>query len=373
MEHAQVAIIGAGPIGIEAAVALGRAEISCIHLEAGSIGSTMGWWAPGTRFFSSPERIAIAGVPLLVEHQEKATREHYLQYLRQVTEQFNLSIKTFERVIDISHEANAFILSTERSVHGVGSPHPYPHHEPHELSSSSPSPSKQNPACFRQYRVEKIILAIGNMHAPRMVSVPGEDLPHVSHYLDDPHIYFGKQVLIVGGRNSAVEAAIRLYRAGARVTLCQRRTELERKRIKYWLLPELEWLIKQHHIDFLPGATLDTITPETVSIKTQHNQTQTVAADFVLLLTGYIQDTSLFSMLGVSLHTQEHKPVFDTETMQTTVPGVYVAGTAVGGSALRTKVFIENAHEHVEKIVRAIAGREVLVRGPVVFEGNEES
>ncbi len=361
-----MAIIGAGPIGIETAVGLKRAGAQAFHFEAGDLGSTMGWWAPGTRFFSSPERIAIADVPLLVEHQEKATREQYRQYLRQVVEQHQLSIKTFERVVDIARKAEdgSFVLTTMPSTHGVGSP------MARRIGSDADNELK------KQYQVEKIVLAIGNMHLPRMVEVPGEDLPHVSHYLEDPHKYYDKRVLIVGGRNSAVEAAIRLYRAGAKVTLCQRKSQLERKRIKYWLLPELEWLIKQGFVEFVPGAHLKSIDRKQVEVRVDDKQgtaSQMIEADFVLLLTGYVQDTSLFSMLDIELETLENKPVFDAQTMETTTPGVFVAGTAIGGSAVRTRVFIENAHEHVEKIVRAITGKTITVRAPVAFEGNEES
>lgn len=225
----------------------------------------------------------------------------------------------------------------------------------------------------RAYRVRKIVLAIGNMHVPRMVGVPGEGLSHVSHYLEDPHRYYGKRVVIVGGRNSAVEAAIRLYRAGARVTLCQRGAGLERERIKYWLLPELEWLIEKGLVGFEPGVEVREITEGAVVFARPDGGFVELPSDMVLLLTGYVQEPELFEMLGVELHGPERRPRFESRTMETNVPGVFVAGTAIGGSAARTRVFIENAHEHVERIVRAMTGRDVAVRERAVFEGNEES
>lgn len=367
VESIEVAIVGAGPIGLELAVALRRAGVSYVHLEAGAIGSTMGWWAPGTRYFSSPERIAIAGVPLVVRGEEKATREDYLQYLRQVALEFGLEVRTFERVVGVGRDDGAFLLRTARSAHGVGGPA--------ELVDVARGGGGSRGAgatnAFRVYRVKKVVLAIGNMHLPRMLGVPGEDLPHVSHYLEEPHKYFGKRVVIVGGRNSAVEAAIRLHRAGAWVTMCQRKAELERERIKYWLLPELEWLIEKGMIGFSPSGEVREITGEAVVVERAGTRAE-LPADFVLLLTGYVQDPRLFEMLGLELFGPERRPRLDTGTMESSVPGVYVAGTAVAGTQERTRVFIENSHEHVARIVRAITGREVEVREPVVFEGYEE-
>lgn len=336
----------------------------------------MGWWAPGTRYFSSPERIAIAGVPLLIENEEKASREDYLRYLRQVVAQFALDVRTYERVVAATREGNHFVLHTQKSFHGVGGPEEQLHAAHKTLESTDPP--RAAAADARQYHAERVVLAIGNMHTPRLVNVPGEDLPHVSHYLEEPHTYFGRRVVIVGGRNSAIEAAIRLYRVGARVTLCQRKPELERDRIKYWLLPEVEWLIKKGQITFHPGVGVREISTRTIVLEplvqgTRDSCKQVIHADAVLLLTGYDQNPDLFEMLGVELHGDERRPRFAPKTMETNVPGVFVAGTATGGSQQRSKIFIENSHEHVERIARAIAGQDVQVREPAVFEGNEES
>lgn len=354
-----MAIIGAGPIGLEAGVAFRRAGTPCVILEAGPIGATMGWWAPGTRYFSSPERIAIAGVPLVVEGQEKATREDYLRYLRQVAAQFELPVETFRRVVGVERDGEGFVVRTAPSAHGVGGP---------EEVGATPGGAWR---VDRSWRAERLVLAIGNMHRLRPVGCPGEGLPHVSHYLGDVHRYFGRRVAIVGGRNSAIEAAIRLHRVGAHVTLCQRRADLERERIKYWLLPELEWLIDKGMVGFEPGVEVREITPGALRLE-RAGRALEVPADDVLLLTGYVQDTTLFEMLGVELHGHERRPRLDGATMETSVPGVYVVGTATGGSQRRAKVFIENSHEHVERVVRAVSGRSVAVRERAVFEGNEE-
>jgi thioredoxin reductase (NADPH) len=193
------------------------------------------------------------------------------------------------------------------------------------------------------------------MDHPRRLDIPGEDLPHVSHYFGDPHAYFHKRLLIVGGKNSAAEAALRCHHAGARVALSYRRDKLPEKSIKYWLLPELNHLIATGRIDAYFQTTPAQITPDRVTLS-RGNETFDVPADFVLLLTGYVQDPTLFQIVGVELAGPSNAPVFDEQTMQTNVGGIYVAGTATGGSQQRYTVFIENCHVHVERIVRALQG-----------------
>jgi len=345
----EVLIIGAGPIGLELGAALARHGIEHEIIDAGPIGHTMTWWAPGTQFFSSPERLAIAGVPLVTRDQQKATREEYLDYLRQVAGAFDLRVRTFERAIGIrrmdSSEGHGVVV---RTVPSRG-----------EASERAPAASE------RELRCRYLVLATGNMDTPRRLEIPGENLPHVSHYLRDPHGYYGREVLIVGGKNSAVEAAIRLYRVGARVTMSYRRDGFDHERVKYWLWPELEWLIEKGRIGFEPRTAPVEITPERVVLATTSAEgaidpeapTRALAPDFVLLLTGYVQDPSLFEMLGVELTGPERRPAHDRRTMETGVPGVYVAGTAVGGSQRRARVFIETSHVHVDRIVASISGQ----------------
>lgn len=357
----EVAIVGAGPIGIEVAAAFQAMNVNYVHIEAGCIGSTIGWWAPGTRFFSSPERIAIAGVPLVVAGQEKASREEYLAYLRGVVEQFDLQIRQYERVVRAVRVGDEFELITARSGHGVGGPR-----EGREKGDLPDLP-------HAEYRAKKLVLAIGNMHTPRLVGVTGEELPHVSHYLEDPHMYARRRVVIVGARNSAVEAAIRLYRVGAKVTLCTRGEELERARIKYWLLPELEWLIRQGRIEWRAGTLVTGVDADGVTLRDRAGMESQVDADAVLMLTGYVQSGELFEMLGLETKGHAARPVLDERTMEASVRGVFVAGTATAGSESKVTVFIENAHEQVGKIVRAVVGRDVEAGRLPDWEGMEES
>jgi thioredoxin reductase (NADPH) len=324
----EVLIVGAGPIGIELAVALKRRGVRYVHLDAAQIGSTIAWYAPGTHFFSSPERIAIAGVPLQTLDQTKATREEYLTYLRSVVLQYDLEIATFERVTAIERRRDEVFRLTSEGAGGE-----------------------------RTWSARKVVLAIGDMHRPRLIGVPGEDLPHVSHYLGDPHQYFRRNVLIVGGKNSAVEAAIRCYRVGAKVTISYRGGDFDTDRIKFWLLPEIRGMVRDRKLMFLPRTKVREIRSNVVVLDGEGGETVPIPAETVLLLTGYEQDPSLFESAGVELLGRERRPCFDPRTMETNVPGIFVAGTAVAGTQVGgVTEFIETSHVHVERIVAAIAG-----------------
>jgi thioredoxin reductase (NADPH) len=356
-----VVIVGAGRIGLELAVGLARAGVEYVQIEAGPIGSTMEWWAPGTRYFSSPERLEIAGVPLVTPDESKATREQYLAYLRTVARQFDLPVACYRRVERIDRLDDGFAVATRRSAHGVGGPR---EEDPTDGGADEP----------HTIRARRVVLAIGNMHRPRRLDVPGEDLPHVSHYLGEPHAYFGGRVLIVGGKNSAVEAALRCYRVGARVVMSYRGDTFDPSRVKYWLRPEIEWLIGKKRIGWHPHTVPVEITPDHVRLEpVDGGSAVTVPADHVLLLTGYVQDASLFAQLDLERRGTEDAPVVDRATMESSVPGVYVIGTAVGGTQQRARIFIENSHVHVERVVHALTGRSVPWSCETDYTNLEES
>jgi len=367
-------IIGAGPIGLELAVRFKQRGIDYVQVEAGEIGATMGWWAEGTTYFSSPERIGIAGVPLVTPNQQKATREQYLDYLRAVATQFDLRVRTFTRVTRVEREGEGFVVHTAPSEHGVGGPE-----EARRGSSEGGDGARGGEASLRARRV---VLAIGDMHVPRRLGIPGEDLPFVSHYLRAPHRYWGRDVLIVGGKNSAVEAALRVWRAGARVTMSYRGESFDAKRVKYWLRPELEWLIDKGRIEFVPRTVPTAISPEGEvrlvdvdgSGAALNGRARAIKADDVLLLTGYRQDKTLFEQVGVELIGPGGKPRHDLHTMETNVPGVYVAGTAAAGTQIGgVKLFIENAHVHVDRIASHILGRPAPTERPTGVEALPEA
>jgi bacillithiol disulfide reductase len=322
----ELAIIGAGPIGIELAIAVKRAGIDYIQFDARQIGYTISWFAPQTRFFSSNERLAIAGVPLFTPDQTKATREQYLAYLRCAVVQFDLKINSYEPVVNIRPGSGEFLLTTRR---GGGE---------------------------RTYRAHKLVLATGGTERPRRLDVPGYDLPHVSHYFQDPHTYFQKDLLIVGGRNSAVEAALRSHNAGARVAISYRKGGFDANSIKYWLWPEMNGNIKTGQLKAYFNTTVKEIRPGGAVLACEDGKTVDVPADFVLLLIGYESDMTMCRMAGVELKQPGNVPVFDPATMQTNVPGVYVAGTAIGGTQERYAIFIENCHVHADRIVASLTG-----------------
>ncbi|MBI1371180.1 MAG: SidA/IucD/PvdA family monooxygenase [Phycisphaera sp.] len=363
-----VIIVGAGPIGLEVAVELKRAGVNYLHFDKGTIGATMTWFPNGMTFFSSNDRIAIAGVPIQNVDQSKTGRDAYLAYLRTVAMTFDLDVRTYQEVTDITPRDGGGFDVDVRHARGVSA-----------------------------YRCNSVVMVTGDMHGPRTLGVPGEDLPHVTHYFRDPHLHFGQRVLIVGGKNSAVEAALRCYHAGAHVTMCYRRAAFREGSVKYWLLPELLGRIKRGEISCHYSAVPTRITPTDVTLAPStplpqvgerlgegdgsgnaaprgeaempsNDQTLTpalslegrgsfdVEADAVLIMTGYVADMSMFEKLGVELRGEARTPVFDEQTMQTNVPGLYVAGTATAGTQTSYKVFIENCHIHAHRIVAALTG-----------------
>ncbi|PKO15256.1 MAG: pyridine nucleotide-disulfide oxidoreductase [Chloroflexi bacterium HGW-Chloroflexi-10] len=327
----QVAIIGAGPTGLELAVALKRAGIAHLIFDAGQIGHTLTWWPRNTHFYSTSERIAISGMPLQVHDQQHPTGEQYLAYLRGVVESVDLQVNTFEPVTRIFKLDEGFLVVTE-TIRGT-----------------------------HRYTVQQVVLATGGMAGPRLLDIPGEDYPHVSHYLDDPHFYFRKDLLVVGGRNSAVEYALRCWRAGARVTLSYRKPELPKASIKPALMQDIETVVRDGKIRFLPATMPVEITPfEVILAPTDENgqptkdETTSLPFDFVLVCSGYVADMGLFEQLEVTLQGEEQVPVYNPDTMETDVPGVYVLGTAVGGTQKKFSLFIETSHVHVSRILAAL-------------------
>jgi thioredoxin reductase (NADPH) len=335
-QSTDVIVIGAGPIGLELAVALKREGVEYLQFDAKQIGHTISWFPPQTRFFSSSDRIAIAGVPLQTPDQNKCTREQYLAYLRSIMQQFDLRVNTYEPVTDIERRGESdFAITTHRA--------------------SGP----------RRYRCKRVVLATGGTARPRKLGIPGEDLPHVTSRLDDPHAYFAKNLLVVGGKNSAIESALRCHHAGARVSLGYRRDQLDPKHVKYWLYPEITSLLKSGEIRPYLGTQPARITPSSVVLRRTNGDETELPTDFVLLQIGYEADMSLCRMAGVGVRGDGQRPDYDEATMETNVPGVFLAGTVIGGTQDKYTIFIENGHVHIDRIVAAITGHRTAHQSPV--------
>ncbi len=339
-----VILVGAGPIGIETACALKYAGLDYVHLEAGQVGQTIYDWPRHARFFSSPERVAIAGIPIQTYDQEQLTGETYLAYLRSVVEVYDLAIHLYEPVRSIDKADGRFQVKTEKR--GV----------------------------VHAYSSRYLILATGDMNTVNTLQIPGENLPHVSHRFDEPHRYFRQKLLVVGGRNSALEAALRCFRAGAEVSLSYRRPYLDSARTNSRLHLELSILTRKNYIPFYPATVPVAIGPDWVDLAPARrgaaaetaSETQRIEADFVLLLTGFQGEVGWLKHLGAEFMPDSEVPVINEDTMETSVQGLFVAGTAVSGNQQSYKVFVATAHEHGYRIVRAITGRDDAPFGTVL-------
>ena len=217
--------------------------------------------------------------------------------------------------------------------------------------------STKLPSGKKHYLADKVVIATGDMQAPNKLGIPGEDLPHVDHYFVDPHKYFRKKLLIIGGRNSAVEAALRCWRAGADVTLSYRRATFDEKSVKHFILPDLLTQIELGTISFLPETTPVRVTPTHVTMQRSDGTHFEQPADFVLMMTGFVGDLTLCQTAGINLVGESKAPEHNPETMETNIPGIYIAGTVAGGERKkRYSYFIENCHIHVARIVHHLTG-----------------
>lgn len=347
-DHHEVIIIGGGPIGIECAIVLAQLEVDYLLLEGNQIGDAFTRWPDHTQFFSTPEHIALAGVPVQNVDQRPLTGDQYLAYLRMLVEYFDLNIHNYEPVVSIEkREDGRFTLTTERRTGTY------------------------------TYDAKYVIVATGGMAGPRMLNIPGETLPHVTHYFPGPHPYFRTHVLVVGGRNSAAEAALRCWRAGAAsVALSYRKPDFKFERMKPHLSMDLGDRIEKEEIIFYPGTVPVEITPTHVKLATTEDgispngSTIQHETDFVILATGFQADLSLIEAAGVTLMGDSQAVNHNPETMESNVPGLFVAGTAVGGTQERFKLFISTTHDHVGKVVRAITGQSPPKLGTVASRNN---
>lgn len=327
MHLRDVVIVGAGPAGLSAAIAARRANLDYQVLEKGLLVNTIFHYPLHMVFFTTAERLELGGLPFITPY-DKPTRLEALRYYRRVAEQYELEISLGERVASIRHEGTR-----------AG--------EPDAFAVESLS----DRGVRRVLHARHVVMAIGCYDVANTIHVPGEDLPHVAHYYSEAHPYYRKDVVIVGGKNSAADTALDLWRAGARVTLVYRRPHLSDS-IKYWVRPDIENRIREGSIAARFDARVCEIRPTEVLIE-RHGLREELPADAVFLLTGYRSDTSLLTGAGVRVDPETGAPACDPDTYETNVPGLYVAGAMIAGSR-SGQIFIENGRFHGERVIAAV-------------------
>ena len=316
MRHEGTIIVGAGPIGLAAAITAKRKGIDPLIIDAGAIVNSIVRYPVQMGFFTTPELLEIGGHPLVCSGG-KPTREEALMYYRGVARAEGLRVSTYTRLVSAAR--NGGILCETDGIRG-----------PERI------------AC------DRLVLATGYYDNPRPLGVPGEDLPHVSHYFDEAHRSIGLDAVVIGGKNSAAEAALLLYRAGARVTLVYRGSVFPPS-LKYWVRPDLENRIAAGEIAARLGSVVERITPRTVVIRGPDGSEESLPADRVFALIGYRPDTELFRRIGIEIDDATGRPAHDAATLETNVSGVFLAGSVTAG--YRTgDIFIENGRFDGERI-----------------------
>jgi thioredoxin reductase (NADPH) len=320
-----VLIVGAGPSGLATAIAAKQHGLDYLVVEKGMLVNSIFNFPPHMVFFTTPELLEIGGLPLVTPY-DKPTRLEALRYYRRVVDTFDLQISF--------HEA---VTAIERGDDGVFA-----------VTTATPR------GATRVREARAVVLAIGYYEIPNLLGVPGEDLPHVNHYFTDPHPYYRQRVVVVGGKNSAAEACLELFRAGAYPTLVHRHAELG-STIKYWVRPDIENRIKEGSVRAYMESHVVEITPTAVIVENRQGRHE-LPADGVFLLTGYRPDTELMLRAGVNCDPDTLVPELNTDTFETNVPNLFVAGGAVAGRHTGN-IFIENGRFHGAKIIDALAQR----------------
>ncbi len=323
-----VICVGAGPTGLACAIEVKRAGLRPLVIDKGVLCNSIYHYPVNMVFFTTPELLEIGDLPF-VSATEKPNRVEALKYYRKCVEHYDLELRLGEMVTRVEGSDGDFRVHT-----------------------------KTQDGAIEQYEARKLIVATGYYDLPNCLGVPGEDLPHVSHYYTEPHPFWRRDVVVVGGKNSAAEAALDLYRTGARVTLVHRRAELG-STIKYWVRPDIENRIKAGQIKALFNTQVVRITPESVHVVGPGGEAALPAVE-VFALTGYHPDFDFLRQLGVKLDSETNKPALDPQTLESNVPGLYLAGVVIGGKHT-SEIFIENGRFHGKQIIAALTGTPLAV------------
>jgi thioredoxin reductase (NADPH) len=315
-----VVVIGAGPAGLAAGIEAKKYGLKCLVLDKGGITNSILHFPVQMIFFTTPELLEIGGIPL-VSDREKPTRNEALKYYRKVAGLYQLDVHQYEEVLRVK-QAQPHVFRVETAEGG--------------------------------YETGNVVISTGYYDNPNLMGIPGEDLPHVSHYYTEPHPFYGRDVVVIGGKNSAAEAALDLFRGGARVSLVHRGPAMGQT-VKYWVRPDIENRLKNGEITPYFNARVLEISSKDVKIS--HNgETRSIPAHQVFALIGYHCSTIFFDQLGVRYDPDTLRAEYNPETFETSVPGVYLAGSVIGGR-INGEIFIENGRFHGEVLMKALAKR----------------
>ncbi|WP_202171318.1 YpdA family putative bacillithiol disulfide reductase [Bacillus sp. USDA818B3_A] len=315
-----VIIVGGGPCGLAAAIALQEAGKKPLIIEKGNVVNSIYHYPTHQTFFSTSEKLEIGGFPFVTDSY-KPKRNQALVYYREVAKRKQLRINAFETVLEVSKENSIFQVKTDKDT----------------------------------YQTQYVVIATGYYDHPNYMNVPGEDLSKVFHYFKEAHPYFDKDVCVIGGKNSSVDAAIELVKAGARVTVLYRGKEYSSS-IKPWILPEFESLVKNGTIIMEFQAEVKEITPEHV-IYSKEGEQKTIKNDFVFAMTGYHPDHKFLVKMGVGIDEETGRPIYNFDTMETNINGIYIAGVIAAGNNAN-EIFIENGRFHGGQIAQSILEKE---------------
>lgn len=323
MSRHDLLIIGGGPSGLNVGIEATKAGLDYVILEKGVLVNSLYNFPSNMTFFSTSKKLEVGDTPF-VSHLEKPTRKEALEYYRRLSEKWELKIKLYEPVLDMQRDtlSGDYVLSTPKG----------------------------------EYRAPAVVVATGFYDTPNALEVPGEDLPKVTHYYNDPHPYIGQKVLVVGARNSACDAALECYYKGAEVTMAIRGEGIH-PRVKYWIRPNIENRIKEGSIQAFTHTTVEEIREREVVLKGPEG-IFTIENDFVLAMTGYRPNYALFEKFGIELEADDVlKPCHHPQTLETNLENVYMAGVVCSGLETN-KLFIENTRDHGTKIIEAIRSKQ---------------
>lgn len=318
LEKYDVVIMGAGPIGLACGIEAKKAGLSYFIIDKGCLVNSIYHYPLNMTFFSTSEKLEIGGVPF-ISHQPKPNRQEALEYYRRVCTSWNLNVSLYNKVTEISPSGSGHLVNTDKGTYHAGS----------------------------------VIMALGFYDLPYLLDIPGENLPKVKHYYDEPHPYFGQHIVVVGAANSAVDVALETWRKGAFVTMVIREEEI-RPSVKYWSRPDILNRIADGSIKAYFLSHLTRITPQHVEVQTPEGMLR-LRNDFVLAMTGYQPPFDFMASAGILFNDdQDRTPVYNEKTMESNVKNIYLAGVLCGG--LKTnKWFIENSRIHAEMIIRQIS------------------